>query len=174
MLKFNGVISKTIERGGRNGGKLYSFFLRGQDGLFKLGTETMKFKEGAGIEFEANDKLEVNVESMKESVVKQATVADKTSASAGISAFVDHRAEENAARQRNINYQSAHKDAIEVTKYLIDKEIIKLPIKTASQYDIVMATIEELTGTFYDVFSVDHTPNEPNKPESVESSEDDE
>ncbi len=171
MSKFTGVVSKTVERSYK-GKKLYSFFLRGHEGLFKLGETTPKFKEGSTISFEANEALIVEPNSITAAENAPATVVNKEKATA--TAFVDYRAEADKLRQRNINFQSAHKDAIEVAKFMIDKGFVKMPAKVADQYDVVLALVGELTTKFFNEFAVDHEPETSETETEIKASEEDE
>ncbi len=150
--QFEGVVRSTLERNYR-GKKLYSFFLDGVDGLFKLGEKRPTFKEGAYVKFSTNDKLEVEgeieaqvkapapVESKGEKVEKALTSYEK--------GIVDRQtADEN--RQKSIHYQSARKDAIEVTRLALENGAYTLPAKKGLSEAALLAFIDRLTVRYFE------------------------
>lgn len=52
-------------------------------------------------------------------------------------------------RDVSIQYQSSHKDAIQVLDVLLKNDAVKLPAKQADKYDAAMALVDEITAQFY-------------------------
>lgn len=150
-MKFDGVVGYISEKS--FGGKLlYSFTLRGVDGFFRTGEEKPKFKVGSYVTFEAEKdakgNMQVDLASISGSVRKPAD-EKAPSAEASKTVYVDNR-------QQAIHFQSAHKDAIEVAKFLVDKEMVKLPATTAKKMDAFMALVSDLTQKFFTEFESEH------------------
>lgn len=151
MSKYEGVvgyISPTPKFGG------YSFTLKGIDGFFKYpGSERPAFKSLAYLSFEADDKKVIDKSTLKSAYRKDEAPTKLPEASV----IKDPRIEADKARQRSIHFQSAHKDAIEIARLCVDKELIKLPAAQAKKYDVLLALVDELTNRFFTQFEQGHT-----------------
>lgn len=146
MAKYEGVVgyvNTTPKFGG------YSFTLKGVDGFFKYpGDKKPDFKSLAYVSFECDDRKLVDKSTLKTAYRQDAAPA----ALPPPGTIKDPRIEADKARQRSIHFQSAHKDAIEITRLCVDKEIVKLPAAQAKKYDVLLALVDELTNRFFTQF----------------------
>ncbi len=143
MSKHEGVvgyISSTPKYGS------YSFTIKGVDGFFKTGETRPPFKSGSFVRFEADDQKMVAMKTLESSF------REDTTPSAAPKVIIDPRLEQEKSRQRSIHFQSAHKDAIEITKLMMESESIKLPTTLKHRYDAVLALVDELTNRFFTQF----------------------
>lgn len=167
MAKYSGVVGYISEKKWKDK-TFYSFTLKGVDGFFGCGMTRPRFKVGGYVEFESekNDKgfENVDLKTLKDSPSAPASSKDSAApaaAPAGNSQkYVDFRAEADKQRQKSIHFQSAHKDAIELAKFMVDKEFVKLPAAVNKKYDAVLVLVENLTDKFFAQFESEHTVEE--------------
>ncbi len=165
MKLIQGVVQK-INVKAWDGKNLYSFFIRGQDGMFSLGEHPPSFKEGDSIKFETVQKGRyinaVNVVPWEGTGTATAPAVQNVARSSGRSNYVGGRSgksdEEKAywqakdakqdVIQKKIEIQAARNAAIEAAKFLIEKEFVKTPTKQADKYDSYLALVDQLATEF--------------------------
>lgn len=171
-IKYEGVIGYVSEKPYQNV-TLYSFTIKGIDGFFRCGQKKPKEKVGSYISFlaETDQKGNKNVdmESINGSVRQPAPPQNKDvpeghQSSQPVKAYADAQAEKELRKQaweqqkqRSIHYQSAHKDAIELAKFIVEKDFIKLPTAYTSKYSALMALVDDLTNKFFADYELDHS-----------------
>lgn len=118
-------------------GKAYNAKIN--DSWLGCGFKEPTFKEGDYISFTItqNGKWK-NLD--QESVKQLPPPANKGPTTQANSRFIS-----NDDRQRSIVYQSSRTAALEVLKYLIDKEVIKWPTKKLDQEQFFLMKLDELT-----------------------------
>jgi hypothetical protein len=160
-MKLQGVVQK-INIKPYDGKSLYSFFLKGQDGMFSLGERTPSFKEGDSIQFETVQKGRyvnaINVAPWDgQGAVTAPPVAHTTrklfgggvpSKSSEEKAYWAKRDANQEITQRKIEIQAARNAAIETAKFLTEKEFVKTPTKQADKYDAFMALVNQIADEF--------------------------
>jgi hypothetical protein len=167
-----GVVQKIIDKEWGET-KFYSFFLKGQDGLYSLGEHSPTFKVGDSIKFEvkqkgkylyAQDIVPWTGDGVQTAPAVGATVSRQNSYSGKGSfkgnAKKDEYWDEKEARdiereryqrevtQPRIEIQAARNAAIEAARFLIEKEFVKTPTKQADKYDTYLALVNQLTDEF--------------------------
>lgn len=173
MEQFKGTVGYIGEK--KWGTKtFFSFTIKGTDGFFRTGVVRPSFKQGGYIQFEADAQKNVDMNSIvsigeraPDEVVKEQSA--KIGGMAPGTKPIDFRAEADKARQKSIHYQSAHKDAIEVAKYAVEKGLIRLPVSAPKGYDAFLALIDDLTQQFFTKFESEHTVN--SSPEATDAAE---
>lgn len=155
MAQFKGSVGYIGEKvfGGK---KFYSFTLKGTDGFFRLGTNKPAFKVGAYVEFEADEKMNVQGEVTSLAHRDPEIISGAAAATKAI-APINFREEADAKRQKSIHFQSAHKDAIEMAKFLVTGGFIAMPKTISKQYDAIAALVDMLTNHFYAQFEAGKT-----------------
>jgi hypothetical protein len=145
---YEGVVRSTLERPWK-GKKLYSFFLDGVEGLFKMGEKRPTFKEGSYVKFTADDKLQVmgEVEAQNRAPVeaKAATTQQVQKVEKATSAYED----KDAKRQKSIHYQSARNAAIEVIRLALEHGAISLGTKKGQMLDNLLGYVNEVTNRYF-------------------------
>ncbi len=157
MIK--GVVGKIIHNEQYG---LYSFFLKGQDGLYSLGEHPPTFKVGDSLQFDVTQKGKyLYAKDIVPWVDGGATEAPRvgyaTSGGSykGKSKGFGGKSEEEkqywAKRdatqevvQRRIEIQAARNAAIETAKFLWEKELVAKPKKVADQYDAFLALVDQI------------------------------
>ena len=183
-MKYTGVVSRI---GSKQFGEKtsYYFFLEGVEGLFKMNGKRPTFKEGAQIEFEANDQRAVNWGTIAPvnsappiahtlpapeatMVITGGHVPAPSSPAAPVS--VEERFDKYRNRaycdleRRNINRQFAYRLAVELTEKMIAAGAIALTNSKGASlppdkaYDVYLTHLEELTGRIYADIVQDHLP----------------
>lgn len=141
MSLYKGTVQKTYEKV-FNGKTLFSFTLRGTKGFFRTGQIRTTFKEGGYISFEADDALNVNVDSIESLSHKEPEQVDS---SKPVTAYVDRE----DFRQRSIIYQSARKDAIETLNIILGQDALRLPANSPKKYTAILAALDSLTLRYF-------------------------
>lgn len=144
-----------------DGKNLYSFFLKGQDGMYSLGERAPSFKEGDSIQFETLQRGKyVNAVNVAPWVSDGTTTAPTVTSTArkiynatgGKSleekAYWNKRDATQEVTQRRIEIQAARNAAIEAARFLIEKEFVKTPTKQADKYDSYLALVNQLADEF--------------------------
>lgn len=164
MSNYKGTVQKTYEKV-FNGKTLFSFTLRGTKGFFRTGQIRPTFKEGGYIAFEADDALNVDMDSIESLSHKEPEVTDS---SKSVTAYVDRE----DFRQRSIIYQSARKDAIETLNTILGQDGLRLPANSPKKYAAILAALDDLTMRFFaDTANLGH--KEEATPEMDEPAEED-
>ena len=182
-MKYTGVVSRIGSK--KFGEKTsYYFFLDGVEGMFKMNVKRPTFKEGAQIEFEANEQRAVNWSTI--TPVNAASPTAHTPAapetpvtrtgdpllppSPPARTFVEERFDKYRNRaycdleRRNINRQFAYRLAVDLTEKMMAVGAIALtnskgaPLPPDKAYDAYLAHIEELTRRIYADIVQDHLP----------------
>lgn len=161
-MKYEGIVNKKTEKFFPANGKmreatLYGLALRNVDGFFGLGKAPVtSFNEGDYIEFEANEKRAVDVNSIRVTKPTAPTTATVSGVSAAKQAFGK---EDN--RQKSIVLQSSRKDAIELLKVMVSAGAIELPKTKDKAQTAILAYVEEYTDRFFlDTMNVDERSTE--------------
>lgn len=168
------------------GKTLYSFKLVNDETWYGMGEEQPQFSEGDMVRFEHDAKNGVDTTSLKTKKGEAPVAAPKPAGKswgggkkdAGREEYWAKKEESDAERQKAINYQSARKDAIEVMKLMVDKEMVKLPTKASDKFDGVLALIQEVTVRYYNetqnlTGTSATTSEEDEVPEGAESADED-
>jgi hypothetical protein len=159
-----GVVQKIIDKEWGET-KFYSFFLKGQDGLYSLGEHSPTFKVGDSIKFDVKQKGKYlyaqDIVPWTDGATQTApTVGNVSRAySGGRSAKSFGKSDEEKAywankdlvaaeTQKRIEIQAARNAAIEAARFLIEKEFVKTPTKQADKYDTYLALVNQLTDEF--------------------------
>lgn len=163
-MKLQGIVQK-INIKPYDGKNLYSFFLKGQDGMYSLGERAPSFKEGDSIQFETLQRGKyVNAVNVAPWVSDGTTTAPTVPSTARTSGWTTtgqrggksseekvYWAKKDAASevtQRRIEIQAARNAAIEAARFLIEKEFVKTPTKQADKYDSYLALVNQLADEF--------------------------
>lgn len=182
-MKYTGVVSRI---GSKQFGEKtsYYFFLDGVEGMFKMNAKRPTFKEGAQIEFEANDQRAVNWGTIAPvnsapPIAQTLTAPEATMVITGghvpapsspAPVSVEERFDKYRNRaycdleRRNINRQFAYRLAVELTEKMIAAGTIALtnskgtPLPPDKAYDAYLAHVEELTSRIYADIVQDHLP----------------
>lgn len=149
---------------------LYSFFLKGQDGLYSLGEHPPTFKVGDSIQFEVAQKGKyvyardivpwtdggaVSSPQVSESVTGGGDRGRSKPAFSGRAGKSqeerDYWAKKDAVQevtQRRIEIQAARNAAIETSKFLWEKDLVAKPKKVADQYDAFLALVDQVASDY--------------------------
>ena len=143
MKQYQGQLNRTFIKVWK-GISLHSFTLAGVDGFFKTGRTPAPVKEGSFVEFEADDKNQVEPASIKvvpapEAPIKAPELPPSTSAPATPS-YWENRQKGDMDRQKAITYQAARKDAISVAELCASA--------TGGDLEVVLGLIDDLTMRF--------------------------
>jgi hypothetical protein len=156
-----GVVGKVIHNEQYG---LYSFFLKGQDGLYSLGEHPPTFKVGDSIQFEVNprgkylyardivpwtDGGSTEAPAVK-SFVPRANSGGRKSfgKSDEEKAYWAKKDATQEVTQRRIEIQAARNAAIETAKFLWEKELVAKPKKVADQYDAFLALVDQVASDY--------------------------
>jgi hypothetical protein len=156
MIK--GVVGKIIHNQQYG---LYSFFLKGQDGLYSLGEHPPTFEVGASIQFDVTQKGRYTYAkditpwtdgSTQEAprvanYTKSGSVGGRKSFGGKSQEEKDYWAKRDAQQevtQRRIEIQAARNAAIETAKFLWEKDLVAKPKKVADQYDAFLALVDQI------------------------------
>ena len=142
MAKVSGVVQTTNEKWETKEGKrlrspLYS--IKVDDEWYGFGFDNPNVQEGEAITFTAEKaKFGKGMDGVASSIERMAAGAPATVAATT-------KADD---RQTSIVYQSQHRDALEAVKFMVEKDIIKLPAKQADKYDVFLGLVQDLTVTW--------------------------
>jgi hypothetical protein len=158
-----GVVQKIIHNQQYG---LYSFFMKGQDGMYSLGERAPTFKEGDSIKFETDQKGKYlyakdivpwegtgtgtapPVQAVARSYGRGGFVGGKAGKSDEEKAYWANKDLVAAETQKRIEIQAARNAAIEAARFLVEKEYVKTPTKQADKYDAYLALVNQLTDEF--------------------------
>lgn len=139
------TVKGVVERINKNAGGFYGVKI-GED-WFGAGKFEPKFSEGDEVSFEysSNGKYK-NMEFKTVTVLeKGAGKADRSSSSGSSTAAPTNW----DLKDKRITYLASRKDAIELARLAIDKDAIILPTKKQDRLEVIVALVDELTGTMY-------------------------
>lgn len=142
--QFKGKVTRVISKPTKTGGKLWLVAFPGDGNLFNVGFTSPSVSPGDTVEFEWKETKwgkevvgEINVVSQGE-VQQEEPRPGTQNVTGGNTTNV----------QDSINWQSARRDAVEVTKFLVDKGFVKLGVGK-KQVDNFLGTVDEVTKHFF-------------------------
>lgn len=162
---FKGKVQRVIVKPTRTGGKLFLLGFPGEDNLFNAGFKNPGVSEGdvvsfnwdetafgkgitkAGVEIIRNGDADTDDDAPNTPPVnKYKSTAQKEW---GHKCRCDACLEADKKVQDSINYQSARRDAIEVSKFLVEGGYAPLGTSKKKQMDNFLHTVNEVTDHFF-------------------------
>lgn len=169
MSKVQGVVERVRSKVWPDGTS-YFFFLEGNETMYKMGRKTPEFKEGAEIAFEVDERGSVkwtSITSLSHRAPEVATVTPPCAAAAAHASPAAPTAPYKAGftlKDLSIVRQVSQKNAVDMAKFLIDKDLYPL-VKTKSKaLDAMVELVRALTDGFYADLSTEHAPGAPASP----------
>lgn len=162
---FQGTVQKTFTNVVR-GRNLYSFTLKGTQGFFRTGEKPVPAKEGNFVQFEADDKNNVSmdtfcvVEKREPDIIPNgvteapgikglASKAYQLSSPFTKDEYWRNKEERDIETQKTIQYQAARNSAIAAMDVAVSQGIVELPKTKGKSYDAFLAYIDHLTDRFF-------------------------
>lgn len=163
-MMIQGVIQKTFTNVVR-GKNLHSFTIRGTQGFFRTQEVPCPMKEGTYVQFEADDKNNVNMSTLvamdKRAPEQMPTEQAVSRAASHVNSKDDYwtrKEERDLETQKVIQYQAARNSAIAAISTAVSQGIITLPGTKGKSYDSYMKYIDDVTMRYFaDGTALGHT-----------------
>lgn len=155
MAMIQGTIQKTFTNMVRGRG-LHSFTLRGQQGFFRTGETPCPIKEGTYVQFEVDDKNNVNLTTLVAMEKRAPDAVPTEKAVQTAAAYVNskdeywsNKEERDIETQKVIQFQAARNSAIAAIVGAVAQGVIELPKTKGKSYDAYLAYIDDLTQRYF-------------------------
>lgn len=153
MNTIQATVTMTSEKPDKNGKIRYSVKTANDDNWYGFGLTNPKFEVGDKVQFDAEqrDKWWNGSNPRVLSKGETKTVVGSTPVKTHIDPkerYWANREANDLEKDKRIQFMSSRNAAISVVDVLLREKALKLPTKQASQYDTVLAAIDEITNRF--------------------------